>query len=230
MTRPAFDALLVTCEHATNAVPKAFKQAFTAAPSVLKTHRAWDPGAALLARRISEQFGAPVFYGQITRLLVDLNRRDNSRRVFSEFTPAESRQSLLDQYHRPWRSSVLQAARALLKQGKLLHVSCHSFTPVWDGQERRVDIGLLFDSRRRLESETATGLQARLRTALLDLRVRRNNPYRGISDGMTTWLRDRLPLGRYAGLEIEINQRLTGKGFARLCTDIAGSIRPLLAF
>ena len=35
--------------------------------------------------------------------------------------------------------------------------------------------------------------------------MRRNFPYRGVTDGVCTWLRKQLPAARYAGLEIELN-------------------------
>jgi hypothetical protein len=37
--------------------------------------------------------------------------------------------------------------------------------------------------------------------------VRRNYPYRGYADGLTTWLRKRYPDPAYAGIELEINQK-----------------------
>ena len=40
-----------------------------------------------------------------------------------------------------------------------------------------------------------------------NLRVRRNYPYAGWTDGLTTYLRTRFPPQRYVGIEIEINQR-----------------------
>jgi hypothetical protein len=39
--------------------------------------------------------------------------------------------------------------------------------------------------------------------------VRRNYPYRGSADGLTTHLRRLHPDGRYAGVEIEVNQKHT---------------------
>jgi hypothetical protein len=40
--------------------------------------------------------------------------------------------------------------------------------------------------------------------------VRRNYPYLGRSDGLTTYLRRRFDRDRYVGVEIEVNQRLCG--------------------
>jgi predicted N-formylglutamate amidohydrolase len=40
-----------------------------------------------------------------------------------------------------------------------------------------------------------------------DLTVRRNYPYAGKNDGLTTWFRRHLPPGAYVGIELEVNQK-----------------------
>lgn len=204
MTPPRFDTLLVTCEHACNAVGR-HGAAFRGQSDVLHTHRAWDPGAALLARELAAACDAPLHEGRFTRLLIDLNRRENSKAAFSAFTPYAARGQLLE-FHREWRATVLADAQRLAKHGRLLHVSCHSFTPELHGEVRNAEIGLLYDPRRELEKRTADAWHAALREALPAMRVRRNYPYRGISDGVTSWLRRELPATRYAGFELELNQ------------------------
>jgi hypothetical protein len=42
--------------------------------------------------------------------------------------------------------------------------------------------------------------------------VRRNYPYRGNADGLTTALRRVHGADRYVGIEVELNQRLLGSG------------------
>jgi hypothetical protein len=56
--------------------------------------------------------------------------------------------------------------------------------------------------------KVADALAARLRAEWPTLRIRRNYPYRGWTDGLTTALRGRFPATRYAGIEIEVNQAL----------------------
>jgi predicted N-formylglutamate amidohydrolase len=205
LTRPQFDALLITCEHATNAVPEQLLGAFLDNPDVLDTHRAWDPGAVVLARELAERFAAPIIEGSFTRLLMDLNRRADARGVFSEFTPRQAEDGLRA-IHEEWRKRVLYAADEAITGGKLLHLSIHSFTPELDGQVRDAEIGLLFDPKSKLEKAAAAELKRALTASLPDARIRNNYPYLGTSDGMTTWLRTRMEPGRYAGLEIELNQ------------------------
>jgi hypothetical protein len=46
------------------------------------------------------------------------------------------------------------------------------------------------------------------------LRLRRNYPYRGRSDGLTALLRRRHPDDAYAGIELEVNQAIVAAGGA----------------
>ena len=45
--------------------------------------------------------------------------------------------------------------------------------------------------------------------------MRRNAPYRGDADGLTTALRRELPVSRYEGIELELNQRLIASAAQR---------------
>jgi predicted N-formylglutamate amidohydrolase len=93
---------------------------------------------------------------------------------------------------------------------RVVHLGVHSFTPVLDGKVRRAELALLYDPRRPLERALCSAWADGLATALPHLAVRRNQPYRGASDGLTTWLRRRFPAEAYLGIEIEVNQRLLG--------------------
>lgn len=201
MTPRTFDALLVSCEHASNSVPARWRKSFAADEAVLETHRAWDPGALILARELAAELKAPLHQGEMTRLLIDLNRRESSKAVFSAFTPQSAHEELLA-YHHKYRDAVLHDAMRL--KGRLLHVSCHSFTPELKGQVRNAEIGLLYDPRVKLERAKADAWHETLGAALPDMRIRRNYPYKGTSDGITTWLRKQRK--NYAGFEIELNQ------------------------
>jgi len=185
-------------------VPREYAAGFRGQREVLNTHRAWDPGAAILAEQLRDDLQVVAHFGEFTRLLVDLNRRETSPAVFSEFTPETRKQDLLA-YHRRWRAEL--QAYTLLDAEPSLHVSCHSFTPVWNGVERRVDVGILFDPSRRIEATLARSWQSKLAALLPGLRIRRNNPYRGVSDGTTSWLRKLHTPNQYAGIELELNQR-----------------------
>ncbi|MHB1194945.1 MAG: N-formylglutamate amidohydrolase [Longimicrobiales bacterium] len=211
---PGGVALLVTCEHGGNRVPAPWAHVFAAAAGALTTHRGWDPGALPLARELARILRAPLRSATVTRLLVDLNRSPHHPRVFSEWTrglPAAERALLLARHHARYRDAVEGDVAEQVRRGRrVVHLGVHSFTPVLDGVARRADLALLYDPRRPLERALCSAWAHELARALPHLAVRRNQPYRGASDGLTTWLRQRFPAEGYLGIEIEVSQRLLG--------------------
>ncbi len=89
---------------------------------------------------------------------------------------------------------------------RVVHVAVHSFTPRIDGEVRKGDVGLLYDPARSRELALALRWRGILRDLDRTLCVRRNYPYRGVADGLATWLRRRFPDADYAGFELEVNQ------------------------
>lgn len=202
--------VIVTAEHGGNEVPAPLAPLFEGYDEVLASHRGWDPGTLHLSRRLADALNAERFWSTVTRLLVDLNRSPHNPRVFSEMTadlPLTERRQLLDTWHRPHRERVRDAVVEGARRGQVLHLGVHSFTPVWEGEERRVDLSLLYDPARRSELHLATAWTRAMAAGSVELRIRRNNPYRGANDGLTTWLRKEFPDDRYLGIEIEVNQR-----------------------
>jgi predicted N-formylglutamate amidohydrolase len=202
--------VLISCEHGGNRIPAHYKPLFAGYARLLESHRGYDMGALQLAREFAAQLGAPLFYSTTSRLLVDLNRSRRHRDLFSEATrraPAGVRAAVLRQYYNPYRTDVENRVAAAVRAGyRALHLSCHSFTPTLAGIERRADIGLLFDPDRESEARLCAAWQAELQRARPDLVVRRNYPYRGVSDGLVTYLRHEFSRRDYMGLEVEVNQ------------------------
>ena len=209
---------LVTCEHGGNRVPAAYRRYFAGRESLLATHRGYDPGALVLARRLAGALGAPLFYATVSRLVIDLNRSLGHPRLYSEATRPASpavRREILERHYLPYRRRVEGAAAEAIAEGeKVIHLSAHSFTPELDGEVRDADIGLLYDPARPGEAELARRWQAALKEAAPELRVRRNYPYTGKSDGFTAYLRRRFPAEAYVGIELEINQKHVAPGRA----------------
>jgi predicted N-formylglutamate amidohydrolase len=213
-----FATLLVSCEHGGNRVPRAYRQLFKKHERLLASHRGYDPGALRTARELAAAFGAELVYSTTTRLLVELNRSAHHPRVFSEITrplPVSERKRLLARYYFPYRERVEAQVRASFERGdRMLHLSSHTFTPSLDGVVRAADVGLLYDPRRGAELRFCEAWRRALRSAMPDLVVRRNYPYRGSDDGLTTHLRKRYPESTYLGIELEVNQKHT-RGDAR---------------
>ncbi len=211
--------LFLSCEHGGNEVPPAYRHLFQGREEVLATHRGYDIGILGLAEKLARELDAPLEAATVTRLLVDLNRARHNRTLFSEFTrdlPAVVKEEILARYYHPYRARATGRVEALLGQiPQVVHVAVHSFTPVFQGEARNADLGLLYDPARPRETRFCRIWQQELERCAPALRVRRNYPYRGASDALVTTLRRRLPPGRYLGLELEVNQQLPVEGGVR---------------
>jgi predicted N-formylglutamate amidohydrolase len=96
----------------------------------------------------------------------------------------------------------------MVKSNKpIIHLSIHSFTPVWKGKIRTTDIGLLFDPDRKPELNFCEKLKSNLAGNFPDFTIDWNKPYAGVDDGFTTYLRLKWPEQEYLGIEIEVNQK-----------------------
>ena len=201
-------ALLLSCEHGGNEVPANLRACFTGDEEVLKTHRGMDLGALNLFQTLAP-LAQHSQYATRSRLCIELNRSAHHPRLFSPYMhnlPVAEKEKLLRFYHQ-YRDEFTQHVQQYIRQGKpVVHVAVHSFTPVLDGMERTMDIGLLYDPTRRAEKSFCAAWQKALNKLYPALKVRMNKPYKGTSDGFPTALRRTFPQ-HYAGIELEVNQR-----------------------
>lgn len=224
---------IITCEHAVNYVPGRFRALFNAQQTLLNSHRGYDAGALELAESLAEALGAPCYAARVTRLLIDHNRSPHNPALWSPFSrqlTAADRDWLLETCYRPFRARVGHWIDTQLGAGqRVLHLAVHSFTPNLDGQLRRMDVGILYDPRRDSEAGFARLWQQRLQLARPELRVRRNAPYRGTSDGHQTGYRRQYAPDRYLGIELEVNQALVDDARWRPLQDaLANSLAAVL--
>ena len=224
--------LLITCEHGGAQIPPSYQPLLDSLGPELQSHRAYDLGAASLACFLSRRFHTPLCLSRISRWVVDLNRSRGHPRLFSEATrtlPREEREAILRRYYDPYRSRVqTRIDEALTGKGVVLHLSVHSFTPVLNSRRRRADVGLLYDPSRFQEKRFCEGWKKFLGPALPGRIIRRNYPYLGRSDGLTTHLRKLYTSARYLGVELEINQKWIDRNGAvdpELCNALANTLQ-----
>lgn len=222
-------ALVFTCEHAGNKIPEPFIEMISIPEEVLQSHRGWDPGAMEVATFLSNEFAAPLFSTDVSRLLIEANRSFGSPQLFSEFTrglPDAIKTRLVEEYWKPYRSRVESFGHSLVAQGyRLVHYSIHSFTPIWNGEVRQVDVGLLYDDERELEAAHCSHLEQVIKNIKPDLKVIHNEPYSGKADGLTTYLRTRFQSRDYLGIEIEINQKFTKRSLKEVAVLLSTAIK-----
>lgn len=206
--------MIITCEHGGNVVPKAWKKCFASAVAqkALNSHLGFDPGALEIAKFLARKLHSPLFYSTVTRLLVELNRSLHHRKLFSRYTqglPLEQKQKILNEHYLPYRQNVEQQAAQLIDaQGCIVHLSIHTFTPVFNEEVRNAEIGFLYDPKRNREKELCLTWKKELKSLMPSLQIRCNYPYKGTSDGLTTYLRKKWKDKVYAGIELEVNQKL----------------------
>ena len=229
------DALIITCEHGGNDMPPAHAALFVGHEALLPTHRGWDPGALELAQQMAAALQAPLFASTTTRLLIDLNRSIGHRQLHSEATRGlalATQQGIVKEFYRPHRDAVESAVADKIAAGqRVVHIASHSFTPELGGVVRRADVACLYDPRRAGERLLASRWLAALRLRRPELQLRRNYPYQGKGDGLTSLLRKRHPPALYVGIELEVNQRFFfagGEAWAALRADIVQALGDVL--
>lgn len=226
-------ALVLSCEHGGTRIPARYRALFADAKVALRSHRGWDPGALVLARALARALDAPLVSSTTSRLLVDLNRSLHHPRLFSERVralDAADRARILIEHYRPHRCAVWREVMGgIRRRGRALHLAVHSFVPELDGERRRADLALLYDPKRAPERELCALWVRALRARDPRLRTRRNYPYRGRADGLTTALRRRLGASRYLGIELEVSQHLSASstGRARVLRALLPSLEDL---
>jgi len=202
--------LLLTCEHGGNKIPARFSASFAGQEQVLASHRGYDIGALPLFRDLKELANVS-FFSETSRLVVDLNRSQHHKNIFSGFIaslPDSEKKIILQNYYYPYRDRVEQTVQHLVLAGKqVLHLAVHTFTPVLNGKLRHADIGLLFDPKRKGEQTICKLWKAQLLKQNAGWQVRLNYPYLGIADGLPTYLRRKFTEAQYLGVELEVNQR-----------------------
>ena len=205
--------VIITCEHGGNRVPAAYRALFASpqAAAALESHRGYDLGSLELGRRLARHMHAPLHAATVTRLLVELNRSLHHPQLFSAFTrnlDRQTKQRIITRYYQPHRSAVQRRIAQWIRRKKpVLHVGVHTFTPVFNGELRNADIGLLYDPAALCEKRFAELWRSEIKSIAPQIRVRMNYPYRGKSDGLVTALRKQFDASHYLGIELEVNQR-----------------------
>ena len=222
--RPEAGSLAFTCEHASNRVPPPWRPR-PADRRLLELHWGYDIGAARVTRHLQRACGGWAFLSRFSRLLCDPNRApDDPTLVLSrcdEGDPAFNRAPdlayRLERFHAPFHAA-LDATIAQARPRFL--VSVHSFTPVFRGNARAMEAGVLFDQH--------DDVAARLVTTLNDagLRTEANAPYSG-KDGLIYSAQRHGTTHGVAYLEIELRQDLlASREGAR---KVAGQVAQALA-
>lgn len=215
------------CEHASAFIPEAY-DSLGLMPEQRLSHAVWDLGARDLALRLSDALDAPLVASRISRLVYDCNRPPESDSASAEKSELievpgnrdlsnTARQQRVDLAYTPFCDAVSELLDARQAAGQpTIIVTVHSFSPVYFGEKRQVEIGILHDTDTRLADamlSKADCLPGRI--------VLRNSPYDSL-DGVTHSLQLHAISRGLPNVMLEIRNDLLNDAIAvqRVCDEL----------
>lgn len=228
--------MLLTCDHASNAVPRAL-DSLGLPPATLTKHIAWDIGAAAVTRLLAEALDAPAVLAGYSRLVIDCNRDPGDptsipvvsdgvavpgNRDLAEAARAARRATCFAPYH----MAIDGRLDALLAAGAPpALLSIHSFTPVMAGVVRPWHIGILWDKDGRIPQPLLAALGADPAITVGD-----NQPYSAREPAGYTVRQHAVQRG-LPHVAIELRQDLVAdaEGARSWAARLATALRPILA-
>jgi predicted N-formylglutamate amidohydrolase len=146
---------LFTCEHARNALPPGIT-ASSQDQAWLADHWGWDIGARDVALALVDALGGQAVLTAYSRLWCDANRDpadpsfivctiDGLPVTFNQALSAAQVRERIEQVFAPYHAAVDETLRAALAHGPVHLLAVHSFTPLYAGVLRPMEVGVLFD-------------------------------------------------------------------------------------
>ncbi len=181
---------VLVCEHASPHIPDEFND-LGLEPAGRESHIVWDPGAFAVALVMSASLDSPLVSAQVSRIVYDCNRAPGSHDAIpdhSDIYPVpgnremtdDQRRARHDRFYTPFRDTLADLVETRMNRRRppaLLTI--HSFTPVYQGKQRDIEIGILHDRDTRLADPLLDEVAGQTRRI-----VRRNEPY-SAADGVT---------------------------------------------
>ena len=201
--------VVVVCEHASKFIPPEFDN-LGLDEFASQSHIAWDPGSFGVARGLAKCLDAKLIASNVSRLVIDCNRPPFAQDAMPESSEtmqvpgnvnltAAQRDDRTTSYYNPFCTRL---ASIVASTQQPIIVTVHSFTPIFHGTPRTVEIGILHDSDDRLAK-----VMEQIATSHTDLKVELNAPY-GPQDGVTHTLKEHAITAGYLNVMLEIRNDL----------------------
>jgi predicted N-formylglutamate amidohydrolase len=165
---PRPGGILVVSDHASNRVPPDIDLGID--PALLDQHVAIDIGVAAVAERMAAAPGIAAFLGNVSRLVCDFNREEDSPALIPHASDGHDipgnlfdlagREERVERFFRPYHDAL---ASLLHDAPPALVVSLHSFTPSLRSrpeEQRPWQVGVLYNEDERAARLTIPLLEA----------------------------------------------------------------------
>jgi predicted N-formylglutamate amidohydrolase len=174
---------VLTADHAGRAIPTRLGT-LGLSDSDLARHIAWDIGIAGVTERLSKALDAAALLQSYSRLVIDCNRQpglETSIPTVSELTSIpgnenlspEEREARWRDIFQPYHDRIEEMLEKRRSRGRrTVLIAMHSFTPVFKGVSRNVQVGILYNRDARLPH-----IMLELLRREGDLNVGDNEPY-----------------------------------------------------
>jgi len=233
--------IVLICEHASNFIPP-FLNDLGLNKEGLVSHAAWDIGAYEMACEISELLDAPLIAAKVSRLVYDCNRAPESgsgipsksevidvpgNKNLSEIEINERVKHVYEPFHELINQTIYNPDRLSLstQHTSPAIITIHSFTPVYFGEERSVELGILHDKDDRLAKLVMGEVKNRTQ-----LKAEFNAPY-DVSDNVMHTINKHAQEKNFMNVMIEIKNDLLSNSsdINAMAVDLSTSIYEALA-
>lgn len=213
--RTGHSPFLILCDHGGKRIPRRLGD-LGLPQSEIDRHIGWDIGVLAVSRHLSQLLNAPLVHQIYSRLVIDCNRNPgipSSIPTISEATLVPGNMTL-SQHDRDQRQTEIfepyhAAIREILAERKALGIptcllAMHSFTPVFHGEQRPWEIGVLYQHKADYALAILEQLQQSQRWTVGD-----NQPY-SVSDETDYAVPQHAVKNDLHYVEIELRQDLIG--------------------
>jgi predicted N-formylglutamate amidohydrolase len=228
--------ILLTCDHASRAFPRAMQQ-LGVADWVLDKHVACDIGAGPLTRHLARMLDAPAVLAGYSRLIVDLNRKLHDATAFIKVSDGiaipgnldiseQEREERILSFFNPYHDAISRKLDEFRARGIVpAFISVHTCTPVFNRVVRQMHVGIMWDRDGRIPLP----LLARLRR-VQGISVGDNEPYSGRHphDFTVDYHAERTGLP-CAGIEVRQDLVNSEEGVEKWAGVLAEALRDVLA-
>ncbi len=181
-----YEDYLVICDHASNNIPLGY-QNLGISKKDLESHRAFDIGASDVAIELSKLLDCNLVMANFSRLLIDPNRGKDDPTLIPKLSEGKiikgnikisryendiERNKRILHFYLPYHKQISKFIKKSLDYGKIPKIlSIHSFTPIWKGNKREIEVGVLWDKDDRLSKIFLNSLK--------NIKLGDNKPYSG---------------------------------------------------